>query len=310
MAHILMGTVSQGQEWHISYGDQTAVVAQRGGALRSWTVAGAAVVTDVGSDEVAAAFHGAVLAPWPNRITSGRWSWDGTEQQLALTEPGTDSALHGLLSWVPWQLRHNDAVSVSLVGTILPQPGYPFAVEVSVTWSLSADGLRCDLGAVNTGPVPAPFGISTHPYFSLGVPVDELTLQLPAASWLRTDEQLHPVGLEPVDGTDQDLRAGRSLAGVRFDTAFTEVSPSADGQTSAVIIGAGRTLTVWAGPEFGWWQVYTSDYFGEGSPHQRAAVALEAMTCGPDAFNTGLDLIVLAPEEPWTGSWGARLVTT
>ena len=302
-----MSLVSQGQEWHISYGNQTAVVAQRGGALRSWTVDGAVVVTDVGSDEVAAAFHGAVLAPWPNRITSGRWTWHGTEQQLPLTEPATDSALHGLLSWVPWQLRHNDAVSVSLVGTILPQPGYPFAVEVSVTWSVSADGLRCDLGAVNTGPVPAPFGIATHPYFSLGVPVDELTVQLAAASWLRTDDQLHPVGLESVAGTDADLRAGRSLAGVRLDTAFTGVSTSVDGGSEAVVTGGGRTLTVWADAQFGWWQIYTSDYFGDGSPHQRAAVALEAMTCGPDAFNTGEDLIALAPEQIWTGSWGARL---
>ena len=30
------------------------------------------------------------------------------------------------------------------------------------------------------------------------------------------------------------------------------------------------------------------------------------MTCGPNAFNTGRELIVLAPDEVWSGEWGVR----
>jgi aldose 1-epimerase len=35
-------------------------------------------------------------------------------------------------------------------------------------------------------------------------------------------------------------------------------------------------------------------------------VAVEPMTCPPDALNSGTDLITLAPGESWTGSWGLR----
>jgi len=33
-------------------------------------------------------------------------------------------------------------------------------------------------------------------------------------------------------------------------------------------------------------------------------VAVEPMSCPPDAFRSGTDLVVLRPRGRWTGSWG------
>jgi aldose 1-epimerase len=45
--------------------------------------------------------------------------------------------------------------------------------------------------------------------------------------------------------------------------------------------------------------VFTLDDLG-GAP----AVAIEPMTCAPDAFNSGAGLIVLEPGQRWRASWG------
>ena len=41
----------------------------------------------------------------------------------------------------------------------------------------------------------------------------------------------------------------------------------------------------------------------------RPAVAIEPMTCAPDAFNSGHGLIVLEPGGSWSGSWGIQPVS-
>lgn len=295
------------QRWNLEHGDQRASVVQRGGALQNYSVAGLEIVDGFADDERPPAFNGAVLAPWPNRIRDGRWSWRGRSHQLPITEPRTGSALHGLVSDVLWQPDSVAPDAVTLGVGIEPTAGYPFPLRLSVTWSLSEDGLNCRLGALNTGTEAAPFGVATHPFFHLpGARVDDLELRLPAGQWLQTDATLLPVALRPAAGTDHDFTEPRSLRGARLDTAFTAVGPDFEGISTAVLSAGDSAVTIWAEPDFTWWQVYTSDYFEPGSDRLRRSLAVEAMTCGPDAFNSGADLIVLEPGIAWSGAWGVR----
>jgi aldose 1-epimerase len=64
----------------------------------------------------------------------------------------------------------------------------------------------------------------------------------------------------------------------------------------------GRRVTVWADESFHWWQVFTADTL-TGARYRRA-VAVEPMTCPPDAFRSGRDLVVLEPGQTWHGVWG------
>jgi aldose 1-epimerase len=296
-----------GQRWNLEHGNQRASVVQRGGALQSYSVNGFDVVDGFDDEERPPAFNGAVLAPWPNRIRDGRWSWQGRQLQLPITEPATSSALHGLVSDVLWELDSAATDTVTLSAPVMPSAGYPFELQLTVTWSLSDDGLSCRLGAVNHGAEPAPFGVATHPFFRLpGARVDDLELRLPAGQWLETDANLLPLALRPTNGTELDFTEPRALGTLRLDTAFTAVTPDFDGVSAAVLSSGGSAVTIWAEPDFTWWQVYTSDYFEPGSDRLRRSLAVEAMTCGPDAFNTGADLIVLDPGVAWSAAWGVR----
>lgn len=296
-----------GQRWDLEHGGQRASVVQRGGALQSYAVNGVDLVDGFADDEKPPAFNGAVLAPWPNRIPDGRWTWRGQSYQLPITEPATGSALHGLVSDVLWQPEAVGPDAVTLSVPIGPTDGYPFQLRVTVTWSLSEDGLRCRLGALNTGAEPAPFGVATHPFFQLpNARVDDLELSLPAGQWLETDANLAPVALRQASGTEFDFTEARSLRGLRLDTTFTAVSPDFEATSRAALSSHGSALVIWAEADFCWWQVYTSDYFEPGSDRLRRSLAVEAMTCGPEAFNSGVDLIVLEPGVAWSGSWGVQ----
>lgn len=295
------------QRWTIRSGTVHAVVGAQGGGICELIVDGATVIADVGPDDVRAAFDGLLLAPWPNRIPVGAWSHHGRPQQLAISEPATNSAVHGLVAWSGWRPVRVDNDAVELAIDVLPQPGYPFHLELSVVWSVSSDGLRCRLNTRNAGAGDAPFGVAAHPYVGVpGAAVDDLELTVPANTWLEVDANLHPVALHDVTDSGYDFRAGTALAGVSLDTAFADRI----GTESAYIAGPAGTVEMWADDSFRWWQVYTSDYFADDSPRLRSTVALEPMTCGPNAFNTGRDLIVLGAGDEWTGAWGVRYSPT
>jgi aldose 1-epimerase len=52
-------------------------------------------------------------------------------------------------------------------------------------------------------------------------------------------------------------------------------------------------------------QVFTADPANDQAyPDRGRALAIEPMTCPPDALNSEIDLIVLDPGQTWSGSWG------
>jgi aldose 1-epimerase len=296
------------REWTLVHGKQRAVVNARGGALRSYQVGDAQVIDGWADQELPPAFNGAVLAPWPNRLRDGRWRMDGAEHQLPINETDRQTALHGLVMWADWQLIRHRAASITLGCRVTAQPGYPFGLQLRVGWTLTDVGLRCDLAADNVGNQPAPFGIATHPFFGFEEHrVDELTLTLPARKVLRTDDRLLP--LELVDA-DERFRTGLRLAGVELDTSFTGLERDPDGRCRLRLAAESASLTIWADDSFRWWQVYTGDRFPAGDDRIRRSVAIEAMTCGPDAFNTGQDVPLLEPGQGWRGSWGVHRTPT
>jgi len=81
-----------GAQYRLVSGDQEATVVEAGGGLRTFTVAGEAVLDGYEVEEMPGGSRGQLLLPWPNRICDGRYTFDGAELQLALTEPGRHTA--------------------------------------------------------------------------------------------------------------------------------------------------------------------------------------------------------------------------
>ncbi|WP_062382831.1 aldose 1-epimerase family protein [Demequina iriomotensis] len=295
-----------GDQITLTFGDQVATIATLGAALREYTVGGREVVIPFAADELPAAFHGMVLAPWPNRLRDGRYEFGGRDLQVPVSEPDRGTALHGLVSFALWTVASSSATQAALAFTLAASPGYPFQLALETTYALGPDGLTITTVARNAGTGPLPYGVGFHPWFAPGgTPLDECTLQLDAASSVTVDERLLPTGTAAVDG-DFDLRAPRSLRGVAFDDAWVDVIPDAEGRSWARLGWAdGSTVEIWADGEAKAWQICTGD---QVAGVRRAGVAIEPMSCIADAFRTGEDLVTLEPGAEHTLVWGMRLV--
>ncbi|MGZ4614922.1 MAG: aldose 1-epimerase family protein [Actinomycetes bacterium] len=300
-----MTTTPTGLQHELRHGAHTAVVVQVGGGLRSYDVAGREVVAGYPADARPDGGRGQLLAPWPNRIRDGRYRWDGAEQQLALSEVANHNAIHGLLRWSEWTLVDRSEARVSLAARLWPQPGYPFLVSVTATYELADDGLRVAITARNQGPDPAPYGVGQHPYVTAGTErVDQAILTVPADNWLRCDDRGLPVATEPVSGTPYDFREARTVGDTVLDTPYAALSRDGNGRAVVRLARPDGThgVDVWAGEGAGYLQVFSGDTLAP--TRRRTGLAVEQMSCPPDAFNSGVGLVTLEPVAEHTLRWG------
>ncbi|MEV4430486.1 gluconokinase, GntK/IdnK-type [Streptomyces sp. NPDC049602] len=296
---------STGTSWRLVRGDQRAVVVQLGGALRDYVVNGRALLDGFSTGSAITGGRGQLLVPWPNRVGGGQYRFDGRSLQLPLTEVEKGNAIHGLLRWALWKLLARTEDSVLLGTTLCPQPGYPFLLDVRVEYRLDSDGLRTAVHATNIGTEPAPYGAGQHPYLTVGTDlVDSAVLTVPARYLVRTDDRGLPVGREPVDGTPYDFRTARPIGDLRLDTAFTGLDRHPDGRAVVRLAHPSepRGIDLWLGEGTRYVQVYTGDTLAESE--RRRGVAVEAMSCPPDAFRSGTDLTVLQPGATHVLRWG------
>lgn len=290
-----------GRQFELRAEGYSATVTEEGATLRTLAYGDRPLIAGFGADEPMPEFNGALLAPWPNRIGDGRYEFDGRTHQLPVSEPSRGTALHGFVAWLGWSPVEVTPDAVQLATVLWPERGYPFRLALTAAYVLGADGLTIDVTARNDGDTAAPYGLSMHPWFVAGPgPLAEWQLDVPAGRVMTTDDRLLPTGVEPVAGA-LDFRGGRPLGGTQLDHAFTDLAFT-DGRTSATLRAPDGT-----GVEIGWddscrWlQVCTGDQAGPAL--NRRAVAIEPMTCPPDAFRTGVDVLRLEPGQAVTVSW-------
>ncbi|MDR5698254.1 aldose 1-epimerase family protein [Agromyces aerolatus] len=287
-------------------GELRATITSVAAAIRTLSIDGVDLVPSYGEDQTPPFGSGIVLVPWPNRIRDGRWSHDGVDHQLAITEPKYHNAIHGLLRYTEYAEVERTRDSITLAATVYPQLGYPFLLGTAVKYELVADGLKVTHYLENQGGAPAPVAVGTHPFVKIGgVRTEDLTLRLDAASHIDVDDRLLPTGEVPVDGSVWDFREGRRVGDVELDDAFGELATDDDACVEHTLTAPdGRTVSVWADAEFGFVQVFTTREFpGESGD---VAIAVEPMTAPAEAFNSGRGLRWLDPGEEWHASWGIR----
>ncbi len=294
-----------GEQHDIGHGGQRAVIAEVGATLRSYTVDGVDVVDGFGVDQLCDFGRGQVLAPWPNRLADGGYSFSGREAHAALDEPDRHNAIHGLVRWLPWRVVSRVQNRISLRCVLYPQPGYPWRLELSIEYRLGRGGLSVTFDANNTDDGVAPFGVGFHPYLTLGAEVDSVALMVPAAQRMLTDERGLPVGLRPVAGSEFDFTARRWIGPTRLDTAYTDFQRRADGLMCVDLDDAagGRGVTVWMDAQFKYVMVFSGDTI-EPPERRRRSLAVEPMSCPPDALRSGVDVVALEPGASWQGTWG------
>jgi aldose 1-epimerase len=282
-----------------------------------------------------AAYFGATVGRYGNRIARGELPLDGAVHRLATQSNG--HTLHGgpggfaTRLWQGEPVREGDRVGVRLT---LHSPdgdqGFPGALDVSVTYLLDGNGeLAISYEAVTDAPTVV--NLTNHAYFNLGgegsgMVLDHL-LQVSADQYLPVDRELIPFGApEPVTGTPFDLTVPTGLGG-RVSAAHPQIWLAGDGfdhnwvlrpgeglRQAATLLhpGSGRRLDcLTTEPGI---QVYTGNHFDGlltgpgGSPYRRyAGVALETQHFPDSPHFPDYPSTVLRPGERYRSTTVYRL---
>jgi len=292
-----------GEQFEIASGDQRAVVVEVGGGLRSYSAGGRDLLDGYPADGMAGSGRGQVLLPWPNRIQDGAYEFGGRRHQLPINEQAVGNAIHGLVRWAPWRLSVREPGRTVVEHVLHPQPGYPFTLSVVIEYALTEGGLSVFTTATNIGSDACPFGAGNHPYVTAGTTaVDDATLRAPAATVLRSDERGIPAGAGPVAGTEFDFRGGRQLGGTRLDNCFSDLERGDDGLARVELLRPdGGGVALWMDAAYPYVMLFTGDPLPDVN---RRSLAIEPMSCPPDAFRSGEALVRLEPGESWSGRWG------
>ena len=301
-----------GEQYEITAAGYRAVITESGAALRVLSYGDRALVDGFAEDEISSGGRGQLLMPWPNRIRDGRYSFGGRDLQLALTEPKRSHASHGLARWAAWTLEEHTANSVSLVYRVMAQTGYPWTVDLHVLYDLGADGLTVTQTATNLSDEPAPYACGAHPYLAVGEGIDRLELTVPARTRTLTDDRLIPTETVPVD-EGHDFRAGRLIGAVELNETYGDLD-RVDGVATATLRDpdpdAGHGVALWVDEKIPWLLLYSAD---DVPGKERRSLAVEPMTAPADAFNSGIDLVALAPAgasgDELSVTWGIRALT-
>jgi aldose 1-epimerase len=266
---------ASGEQIEIAHAEQRAVIVEVGGGLRTYTAGGNALLDGYDAGEMSSSGRGQVL-------------------------------IHGLVRWASWTVAEREPHRVVMEHMLHPRPGYPFSLLLAIEYQLSEDGLRVQTTATNRGPAACPFGSGAHPYLTVGTEtVDAVTLRVPGRTVLSSDERGIPVGVGSVDGTACDFRRPRPIGDVKLDTAFTNLERDEDGLARVELRNPrdGRGLTLWVDESYPYLMVFSGDPLPDVA---RRSLAVEPMTCPPNAFQTGVDLIRLEPGRSFTSTWGIR----
>ncbi|WP_285244145.1 aldose 1-epimerase family protein [Pseudarthrobacter sp. fls2-241-R2A-127] len=286
-------------EYAIRSGSYTATVSATGAILLNLQFGERDLVLPSRTGHPTPDYRGIIAAPWPNRIADGRYTFEGSALELPRNELARGNALHGLVFDKGWEPVLHEDTTVILETTVSASKGYPFSLQLTAEYRLTPEGLSITLAARNTGTSAAPYGACPHPYLVAGpTPLDQWILQFGAERFLAvTADRLLPTGERDVHGHAFDYRDPRPIGSTAMDHAFTGLAFDDSGRAGLTLwdptgVGVGMSWDC----SCPWLQLHTADR----TPPlpTRLGLAVEPMSCPPDAFNSGKDLIrLLAGEE-------------
>lgn len=246
------------------------------------------------------AYSGSKLSPFPNRINGGHYTFKHKKLQLPCNEPSFPHALHGLVYNEEFQIESNPELLKLTFNYDGETEGYPFPYLLTIRYSLQKNGITITTEVSNIGNTIMPVGDGWHPYFALGGKVDDWILTLPGNKYYPIDEKYIPT-LKTADFQhDGNTIIGDIELNYCFEIAQNEAN-----------VGVTRISDPNTGLEVEIWQksgISQYNYVQYYIPKERNCIAVEPMTCIPNAFNNGIGLITLAPGESQNWTFGITII--
>lgn len=308
-----MPIVPSGQQVALRSHGQELVVVNVGGGIRSYNAEGRRVIQGYAEDEMCSGGRGQLLAPWPNRLDGGTFEWNSKTHRTPLSEAEKGNAIHGLVRWSVWTVGEATDDRAVLTYRHYPQPGWPWCLDYRVEYRLTRDGLIVGLRVVNREDHGVPFGAGWHPYLdAFGGRVDDVALTVPAAVAYEASDRAIPTGTVSVSGTTFDFTTGKRIGSLVLDKGFTELQRGSDGRAVVTVNSPAsggaesgpHTTELWVDESYTHLVVFSGDTLAESQ--RRTALAVEPMTCAPNALRSGDGLRTLEPGAPFDATWGLR----
>jgi aldose 1-epimerase len=285
----------------------TATISTAGAALKRLTVGGTDLITITTGHDLNPYADGLVMAPWANRIDGGKWALDGQELQLEINDPSMNNAIHGLVSQTVFEIANRTESSLKLSTLIQPTAGYPFKLEISVTYELMSDGIEVRHNAINLSENAAPFVVGAHPYLQIsGTPTEKLEIKSSVRTVDLVNERKIPIGKQDISGSEFDITDWRELSTCNFDHGFSNLVRDSNGRGHHLLRSpSGDELDIWQSAEMKYAFIFTPDFYTNNADQTpRTAIAIEPQTGPANAFNGKEDLIWIEPNQAFDASWG------
>jgi aldose 1-epimerase len=262
------------------------------------------IIDGIGSNEIISGnveFKSTKLIPFPNRIKSGRYLFNGISYELPLNID--KHAIHGLILNNSLEVIDINA-NARCASIILKHdyngnvPGYPFKFSVLVDYILkTGDGFVCSTKITNIDSVPIPIGDGWHPYFKTRGKVSKLQMRIPSKF------RILDVGLIPTGKLiPEEYPNAITIGNKKYDSGFVLDEKEGRALTEICDPDLNLKITIWQDTgkqKYNYLQVYT--------PPDGNSIAVEPMSCATNSFNNKIGLIVLEPGQSFTGSYGVYL---
>lgn len=287
----------------------SATVSNVGAALKNLRVNNVDIITHTIGHDLNPYADGIVMAPWANRIDRGKWILNGEERKLEITDKSLDNAIHGLVNQSIFSVAKKTESSVSLNIRILPSAGYPFELDVAISYELQTSGIRVTHSAVNRSAAKAPFVVGAHPLFEIsGTATEDLEIKSAVRSVDLVNERKIPIGKQKISGTEFDITEWRKLSTCDFDHGFSDLVRDGAGLAHHLLRSPrGDQLDIWQEQAFKYAFIFTpANFHNNADPTLRKAIAIEPQTGPANAFNSKEDLIWLEPDQVFEASWGVN----
>ena len=233
-----------------------------------------------------------VLWPIPNRVKDKRYVYQGKSYSLeAVKRPqGNDVLIHGLVLDRQWHYEQpviqQDSVSVTTFIDISPESpfyeSYPFDSRLSLTYTLTSNGITVAYRVENKSTQDMPFGFALHPYFSTLSGKEHTFVSIPATQVMEADAELLPTGrlldVREIMYAMFDLRQPVAIANLKLDHVYTGLQHN--GIATIQYQKERIRLDISASEEFTHMVIYTPPPEKDGP-----FFCLENQTCSTDAIN-------------------------
>ncbi len=236
-------------------------------------------------------YKNTLLAPFPNRIKDGKYSFEGNTYEFPINDKERHNALHGFVTNRVFKVEDVNLGETCSVRLRYDYDGqltyYPFSFSLIINYLQTQDDFTIEMICQNTDKQNIPMGLGWHPYLRLDSSINDLYLETPKLQKVLVDEQMIPTGeLAVYDDFVNKNKIGNTV----WDTAFWIAE--SDHKTAQLNL-YGKQNILYYNQVLG---NQANNYLQLFTPN-RQCIAIEPMTCNIDAFNNGNGLNILAPQE-------------